>query len=171
MATSLYFVYQTARSCLSGINSVAAFGQNLLISNCAVGANDKNLWYYWVDGNNYSVTLRDSVNLRVNPSAPQVFNFCTIWGIFNGQVGFFSSTEEGALWVSIIDQNQHLTVLGYQTVFGSLGSALGFNGTNLIVINYNLYEFTTQPNQIGSPGQNPERLALKLLPPNFVGKI
>jgi hypothetical protein len=154
-----------------GINSVAAFGQNLLISNCAVGANDKNLWYYWVDGNSYSVTLKDSVNLRVNPLAPQVFDFCTIWGIFNGQVGFFSSTEEGALWVGTIDPSQHMTVLGYQTVFGSLGSALGFNGKNLIVINYNLYEFTTQPNQIGSPGQNPERLPLKLLPPNLVGKI
>ena len=56
-------------------------------------------------------------------------------------------------------------------MFGSLGSALGFNGTNLIVINYNLYEFTTQPNQISNPGQNPERLPLKLLPPNLVGKI
>ena len=154
-----------------GINSVAAFGQNLLISNCAVGPNDKNLWYYWVDGNNYGVTLKDSVNLRVNPSAPQVFNFSTIWGIFNGQVGFFSSTEEGALWVGTIDQNQHMTVLGYQTVFGSLGSALGFNGQNLIVINYNLYEFTIQPVQIGSPGENPERLPLELLPPHLVGKI
>ena len=153
-----------------GINSVAAFGQNLLISNCAVGANDKNLWYYWIDGNNCSVTLRDSVNLRVNPSAPQVFNFCTIWGILNGQIGFFSSTEEGALWGGTVG-NQNITVLGYQTVFGSLGSALAFNGQNLIVVNYNLYEFTTQPNQIVSPGQNPERLPLTLLPPGLAGKI
>jgi hypothetical protein len=92
-------------------------------------------------------------------------------GVFNGQVGFSSSTEEGALCVGTIDQNRHITVLGYQTVFGSLGSALGFNGTNLIVVNYNLYEFTTQPSQFSSPGQNPERLLLKLLPPNLVGKI
>jgi hypothetical protein len=154
-----------------GINSVAAFGQNLLISTCAVGANDKNLWYYWIDGNNYSVALKDSVNLRVNSSAPQVFNFCTIWGVFNGQVGFFSSTEEGALWVGTIDSSQQITVLGYQTVFGSLGSALGFNGKNLIVINYNLYEFSTQPAQIASPDQNPERLPLTLLPPSLAGKI
>ena len=91
MGTSLCSVYQTAASCprrcttpgaQRGINSVAAFGQNLLISNCAVGPNDKNLWYYWVDGNNYGVTLKDSVNLRVNPSAPQVFNFSTIGGVF-----------------------------------------------------------------------------------------
>ena len=66
-----------------GINSVAAFGQNLLIANCSVGSNDKNLWYYWIDGNDFSVTLKDSANLQVNPSAPQVFNFCTIWGLFD----------------------------------------------------------------------------------------
>jgi hypothetical protein len=64
-----------------------------------------------------------------------------------------------------------MTVLGYQTVFGSLGSALAFNGQNLIVVNYNLYEFTTQPNQIVSPGQNPERLPLTLLPPGLAGKV
>jgi len=56
-------------------------------------------------------------------------------------------------------------------VFGSLGSALAFNGQNLIVVNYNLYEFTTQPTQIVSPGQNPERLPLTLLPPGLAGKI
>jgi len=152
-----------------GINSVAALGQNLLIANCSVGPNDKNLWYYWIDGNNFSVTLKDSVHLRVNPSAPQVFNFCTIWGIFNNQVGFFASTEEGALWVGTVDNNQRLSVIGYQNVFGSLGSALafGFNG-NLVVINYNLYEFTTSPTLAKrASGDNPERLPLGVLPANM----
>jgi len=40
---------------------------------------------------------------------------------------------------------------------------LGFNSKNLIVVNYDLYEFTTQPNQIGSPSHNPERLSLKIV--------
>jgi hypothetical protein len=110
-----------------GINSVAAFGQNLLIANCSVGPSDKNLWYYWIDGDNFSVKLKDSKDLRVNPSAPQVFNFCTIWGIFQDRVGFFASTEEGALWVGSVESNQRLSVIGYQNVFGSLGSALAFN--------------------------------------------
>jgi hypothetical protein len=48
---------------------------------------------------------------------------------------------------------------------------LGFNGQNLIVINYNLYEFPIQPTQISSPGENPERLPFELLPPHLVGKI
>jgi WD40 repeat protein len=149
-----------------GINSVAAFGQNLLIANCSVGGADKNLWYYWVDGNDFSVTLKDSVNLQVNPSAPQVFNFCTIWGLFHDQVGFFASTEEGALWVGTVDQNQNLSVIGYQNVFGSLGSALAFNRNgNLVVINYNLYEFTTSPSVAkGTLNENPESLPFDLSP-------
>ena len=153
-----------------GINSVAAFGQNLLIANCSVGPNDKNLWYYWIDGDDFSVILKDSVNLRVNPSAPQVFNFCTIWGVFNNQVGFFASTEEGALWVGTVGTGQNLSVIGYQNVFGSLGSALAFNfNGNLVVINYNLYEFTTSANQTPGGGKgNPELLPLDCLPAAMV---
>ena len=147
-----------------GINSVATFGQNLLISNCAVGPADKNLWYYWVDGNNFSVTLKDSTNLRVNPAAPQVFNFCTIWGIFNNQIGFFASTEEGALWVGTVNASQKLSVLGYQTVFGALGSALAFSAWGrLVVVNYNLFEFIASQNQAAAD-QHPERLPLEMLP-------
>lgn len=152
-----------------GINSVAAFGQNLLIANCSVGSNDKNLWYYWIDGNDFSVTLKDSANLRVNPSAPQVFNFCTIWGLFDSQVGFFASTEEGALWVGTINSNQSLSVIGYQDVFGSLGSALAFNfNGKLVVINYNLYEFTASPSLAQEKAdENPERLPFRVLPENM----
>ncbi len=153
-----------------GINSVATLGQNLLIANCAVGSADKNLWYYWIDGNDFSVTLRDSTNLQVNPSAPQVFNFCTIWGFFNNQVGFFSSTEEGALWVGTVSANQKLNVIGYQTVFGALGSAMAFNiNGNLAVINYNLFEFTTTNKKLSSRDPNPERLPVDLLPRKLLG--
>jgi WD40 repeat protein len=141
-----------------GINSVATFGQNLLIANCSVGPADKNLWYYWVDGNNFTVTLKDNTNLRVNPAAPQVFNFCTVWGIFNNQIGFFSSTEEGALWVGTVNASQKLSVLGYQTVFGALGSALALSAWGkLVVVNYNLFEFIASQNQAAAD-QHPERL-------------
>jgi WD40 repeat protein len=154
-----------------GINSVSAFGRNLLISNCAVGPSDKNLWYYWIDVDDFSITLKDSTNLRVNPSAPQVFNFCTVWATFGNRVGFFSSTEEGALWVGTIDASQHLSVIGYQTIFGSLGSALAFNTNGqLVAINYNLYEFTTQMNRTNGGGDHPERLPLELLPPALSNK-
>jgi len=147
-----------------GINSVAAFGQNLLIANCSVGPADKNLWYYWIDGNDFSVTLKDSTNLKVNPTAPQVFNFCTVWGLFTQQVGFFASTEEGALWVGVVNPNQTLSILGYQNVFGALGSALAFNiSGRLIVVNYNLYEFIASQNQAAAD-QHPERLPLEVLP-------
>ena len=126
-----------------GINSIATFGQNLLVANCSVGSNDQNLWYYWIDSNNWSITLRDSTNLKVNPNAPQVFNFDVIWALFSKGICFFSSTEEGALWMGTISNNK-LSIIGYQTVTTPLGSALAFMiDGSLVLVSYNLYEFTT----------------------------
>ena len=143
-----------------GINSIATYGQNLLVANCSVGPNDKNLWYYWIN-NDWSITLRSSTNLKVNPTAPQVFNFDVIWGAYSGGVCWFSSTEEGALWMGTISNN-NLSVFGYQTVTTPLGSALAFMvGGYLVLVSYNLYEFTTGSSvAVGSNGSsaNPERL-------------
>jgi hypothetical protein len=146
-----------------GINSIATLGQNLLVANCSVGATDKNLWYYWIDSNDWSITLRDSTNLKVNPNAPQVFNFCIIWALYEGGICFFSSTEEGALWMGTITNNQSLSVFGYQEVTSPLGSALAFGVYgNLVAISYNLYEFTTGSNLAKPSGNHPERLSVTL---------
>lgn len=144
-----------------GINSVAAFGEKLLVANCAVGDEDKNLWYYSVDVNDWSINLKDSTNLRVNPSAPQVFNFCAIWGWADGRLCFFSSTEEGALWMGTIDATQRFTIFGYQLIYGNLGSALAFHRDGyLVAVNYNLYEFRTRipTGSTSNPAAHPERL-------------
>jgi len=147
-----------------GINSVAAFGQNLLVANCSVGPNDKNLWFYRVDLDTWQIALSDSTNLRVNPSAPQVFNFCTVWGLYQGGVCFFASTEEGALWMGNI-QGGKLNVFGYQEVSIALGAALAFNaGGQLVMINYNLYEFVTANGAPPSAATNPELLPASSAP-------
>jgi hypothetical protein len=153
-----------------GINSIATLGQNLLVANCAVGSDDKNLWYYWIDRNDWSITLRDSTNLKVNPGAPQVFNFDVIWALYSKGVCFFSSTEEGALWMGTITSDQKFSLFGYQTVTAPLGSALAFglNG-NLLLVSYNLYEFTTGSDKVPVDGSDPGRLpqsSLKLWPKN-----
>ena len=142
-----------------GINSIATLGQNLLVANCSVGSEDKNLWYYWIDADDWSITLRDSTNLRVNPDAPQVFNFDVIWALYGGGLCFFSSTEEGALWMGTITSEQKLSVFGYQTVTTPLGSALAF-GVNsyLVLVSYNLYEFTTGSDTVPVDGCDPGRL-------------
>jgi hypothetical protein len=147
-----------------GINSIATLGQNLLVANCSVGSNDKNLWYFWIDYNDWSITLRDSTNLKVNPNAPQVFNFDVIWAQYSGGICFFSSTEEGALWMGTITNNQSLSVFGYQEVTSPLGSAIAFNvGGNFVMVSYNLYEFTTlsnaEPTGDAHPGRIPESVA------------
>jgi hypothetical protein len=126
-----------------GINSIATLGQNLLVANCSVGPNDKNLWYYWINSDDWSISLRDSTNLKVNPDAPQVFNFDVIWALYSKGICFFSSTEEGALWMGTISDGK-LSLIGYQTVTTPLGSALAFMvGGHLVLVSYNLYEFTT----------------------------
>ncbi|WP_394823581.1 hypothetical protein [Pendulispora albinea] len=142
-----------------GINSIAAYPPALLVANCSVGSDDKNLWYYEIDLGSWAIHLRDSVNLRVNPAAPQVFNFCTVWGRYRDDLCFFSSTEEGALWMGTIE-NSKLSLLGYQEVTSSLGSALAFNVSGqLVMVSYNLYEFVTQSDtKPVPPTANPERL-------------
>jgi hypothetical protein len=144
-----------------GINSIATLGQNLLVANCSVGPNDQNLWYYWIDSSDWSINYRDSTNLKVNPTAPQVFNFDVIWALFSKGFCFFSSTEEGALWMGTIS-NEKLSIIGYQTVTTPLGSALAFMiDGSLVLVSYNLYEFTTGSSvAAGTTGStaDPERL-------------
>jgi hypothetical protein len=142
-----------------GINSIATRGRDLLVANCSVGPDDKNLWYYQMDLATGKIELRDSVNLRVNANAPQVFNFCTIWGQYQGGVCFFASTEEGALWMGTADGSK-LSIIGYQEVTSPLGSALAFNVTGkLAMVSYNLYEFITVAALAPPTDGHPERLA------------
>lgn len=142
-----------------GINSIATFGQELLVANCSVGPDDFNLWYYSINSADWSITMRDRVNLKVNPAAPQVFNFDVIWALFSGGLCFFSSTEEGALWMGTISNANKISLIGYQTVTTPLGSALAFMvGGYLVLVSFNLYEFTTGSSvSVGSNG-DPEQL-------------
>lgn len=140
-----------------GINSVATLGQQLLVANCSVGPDDKNLWYYWIDPNDWSINVRDSAHLKVNPAAPQVFNFCTIWGLYNQGLCFFASTEEGTLWMGTVVNDQSLSIFGYEELTSPLGSALAFNACGrLAMVSYDLYEFTTFGGSPPSSSVDPE---------------
>jgi len=142
-----------------GINSIATRGRDLLVANCSVGPDDKNLWYYRMDLATGAIQLRDSANLKVNPSAPQVFNFCTIWGRYEAGVCFFSSTEEGALWMGTADGSR-LSIIGYQEVTSPLGSALAFHVSGkLAMVSFNLYEFITLAAPAAAGHDHPERLS------------
>jgi hypothetical protein len=125
------------------------------VANCSVGPDDHNLWYYSLDGG--KIELRDQKNLKIDPAAPQTFNFCTIWARYKDGVCFFSSTEEGALWMGT-ENGGKLSLLGYQAVTSPLGSALAFNaGGQLIMASHDLYEFVTGAASTASAG-NPELL-------------
>lgn len=140
-----------------GINSISTAGQNLLVANCMVGENDKNLWYYWIN-DDWSISLRDSAKLQVAPHLAQVFNFDVIWGYYGGGLCWFSATEEGYLWMGSLDAgNAGLKIIGNQSVTQNLGAALGMTtGGDLAVVANNLYEFNTTPAGIRPVGGHPE---------------
>ena len=79
-----------------GINNISILGDLLLVANCAVGSNDKNLWLF--DLSSGKPILSDAENLAVDLSKSQVFDFDAVLASGpNGPI-FFSSTEEGFLW-------------------------------------------------------------------------
>lgn len=144
-----------------GINSIAAAGSNLLVANCAVGKDDKNLWLYSIDYADGSVNLLDSKNLQMNVEMQQVFNFDVIWGNYAEGMCWFSATEEGLLWMGKISNNNTISIIGNQRVGGQLGAAIGMTITgNLAHAAYDLYEFNTKQNRIQTTDEHPERLMI-----------
>lgn len=126
-----------------GINDLGVRGAQLLVANCSVGPEDFNLWSYEISDSDGGITLRDRLNLIVDTTRPQVFNFNTVWGSYEKGPCWFASTEEGTLWMGTADSD--LKVIGYQQVTSPLGSALGWtdNPGRLAMAAYDLYEFTT----------------------------
>jgi hypothetical protein len=141
-----------------GINAIAAHQGRLLVANCAVGPEDPNLWLFTVDAGRETIARRDSAMLRLDPQAEQVFNFAVIWAAYQEGLCFFSSTQEGALWMGTVDDSEKLNVLGCQKVVAPLGAAIAFasNG-NLAFVAYDLHEFQTNP-QTTFRHPNPQRL-------------
>jgi WD40 repeat protein len=125
-----------------GINSIALSGNELLVANCCVGSQDRNLWYYSLESG--GARYLDSARLVVNPQAPQVFNFSVAWGFYKQGPCFFSSTEEGALWMGTANGESLNQPIGYLTLTPTLGSAIAghFDG-RMAVVGYDLHQFDT----------------------------
>jgi hypothetical protein len=142
-----------------GINAIAAHEGRLLVANCAVGPDDPNLWLFTIDAGRETIARRHAVTLRLDPQAKQVFNFAVIWAFYEGGLCFFSSTQEGALWMGTVDESyERLVIAGCQKVVAPLGGAIAFaaNG-NLAFVAYDLHEFNTRPRKTFRH-PNPQRL-------------
>jgi hypothetical protein len=126
-----------------GINAIAMSGHELLVANCSVSAEDKNLWLYRVNPSTAGVEDLGSTDLRIDPDAAQVFNFAVIWAEDSVGRCFFASTQEGALWMGRVTDNR-IGVIGYQRVTAPLGAALAYSRDgNLAFVAYDLFEFKT----------------------------
>jgi hypothetical protein len=127
-----------------GINSVSNLNGRLLVTNCSVGSDDFNTWYFSVDPATWGLTLLDKANLIVDTSLVQAFNFDAVWGSYSGGTCWFASTEEGLLWMGTATDK--LTVLGYEPLAdGSFGAAVAYtpNPGRLVAVIGNLYQYTT----------------------------
>jgi hypothetical protein len=124
-----------------GINSVSVLNDKLLVANCSVGPSDFNLWYYSINQSNWSVSLIDKTNLIVNTQRPQVFNFDVVWGAYSGGPCWFSSTEEGTLWMGTADTSLH--TIGYEILTVPVGSTLAYQAGKLVMIESDLFQFIT----------------------------
>lgn len=106
-----------------GINDIDSCGDHLLLSNCSVGSADKNLWLYQITDDGFH--LLDTVNLIVNSTRSQVFNFCIDQAVIDDKQYFFSATQEGVVWIGSVE-NDRLVVLGKQEVSTRIGAALAY---------------------------------------------
>ena len=86
--------------------------------------------------------MLDSLNLRVDESLPQVFNFCVDQALVDGKQYFFAATQEGVVWIGQIE-NDRLKVLGREKVSTGLGAAMAYepNRKLLAVAGDNIHLF------------------------------
>jgi WD40 repeat protein len=128
-----------------GINSLSTHGDYLLLANCSVGADDRNLWLYKMKDSR--ITPVDSLNLVKNKALPQVFNFSVQFASANGTPYFFASTQEGLLWLGKISKDK-LSVLSNQTIACEGGAALSFQEVpgllSLAAFDIGLYKFSAE---------------------------
>jgi hypothetical protein len=127
-----------------GINCVSARGNRLLVANCSVGSEDKNLWYFSINTSTWELTLRDSMNLLIDPSRIQSFNFDTKWAQYSEGPCWFAGTEEGALWMGTADTSLHL-IGDLSLADGTIGASLDYTGGpgRLVAVIHNLQQFST----------------------------
>jgi len=138
----------TARMCYNksaqrGINDIDTCGNHLLLSNCSVGPDDKNLWLYRINVDGFE--LLDSANLRMDSTRNQVFNFCIDQAVVGDKQYFFSATEEGFVWIGFVE-NDRLVILGKEEVSTRIGAALAYEPTSrlLAVAGDNIHLFEVQ---------------------------
>ncbi len=124
-----------------GINDIDTCGDYLVLANCSVGPDDKNLWLYRIHGGGFEPL--DSTNLEVEASIAKVFKLCVDHTVVNNSQYFFAATQEGVVWVGTVDGGR-IKVLGKQNVSTRFGAALAYEpGSRLLAVagdNLHLFE-------------------------------
>jgi hypothetical protein len=83
----------------------ASSGDYLLLANCSVGREDKNLWLYRLDKTK-GIELLYAIDLKDDLTRPQAFNFDADLIASASGLRFFASTEEGLLWAGVVQASK-----------------------------------------------------------------
>lgn len=126
-----------------GINDLAVAGEWLLVANCAVGPDDRNLWLFDLSGG--EPVLRDAINLRLDAQRAQVFNFDVELVDGGDAPRFYASTEEGLLWRGEI-RDGRLVATGQARIADQGGASIDISPdtTRLAAAAYQVFLFPAQ---------------------------
>jgi hypothetical protein len=127
-----------------GINDVAVLADLALVGGCSVGAEDSNTWAFTLHAPARIEPLAH-VDLVVDSSHPQVFNFSVELARAGERTLFFCATEEGLLWVGELREDA-LVPLERLPVSSGLGAAVSLRsaGGILAVVGDNVHLFSVR---------------------------
>ncbi len=137
-----------------GINSLSIQDDYLLLANCSVGSDDKNLWLYKVTDSKFLPL--DAINLVQDTSRKQVFDFSTQFTRFEGSLYFLASTEEGLVWLGRVSSDK-LEKLSSLKLVDTGGAALAVAADSGVIsaVAYDIDLLTLS--KAGTPPANPKK--------------
>ena len=98
-----------------GINAISLIDNFLFVANCAVGKNDSNLWLFKLNSNS-SFEFLDSVNLVVDTSLSQVFDFSLATVQSEDNTLWFAGTQEAVVWYGNVSSTNKISINNYTVI-------------------------------------------------------
>ncbi|MEM7135009.1 MAG: WD40 repeat domain-containing protein [Myxococcota bacterium] len=108
-----------------GVNDLAVHEDELLVVNCAIDRNDRNVWLYALTEGDFA--LRDSANLLRDADAKRIFAFDIVTYEHHHEPSALVTTKEGLLWRIRFGDNQIEPVESLPLGRFNYGSAIDYD--------------------------------------------
>lgn len=133
-----------------GLNDLAVWNDTVAVVNCAVGADDKNLWVYRLDGDRLALVAAEK--LAQDCKRTQVFAFSVELVPYQDQLRFLATTEEGLLWLGRVGADMIYVDSELQVAAeGAPVLALHRDPLTILSVAHKIQTFTLGPRPAVSP--------------------